>query len=62
MCFLTGSVAMAMRGVYEWLLGIKPTLYGLKIEPCIKNAEAEFEYLGKKYMMKIENGKVDLKA
>lgn len=62
MCFLTGSVAMAMRGVYEWLLGIKPTLDGLKIEPCIKNAEAEFEYLAKRYCIKIENGEVCLKC
>ena len=62
MCFLTGSVAMAMRGVYEWLLGIKPTLDGLEIKPCLPKSmtdvEVEFEYLGEKKSIKIVNGEV----
>ncbi|MBQ8869233.1 MAG: hypothetical protein IJ027_05925 [Oscillospiraceae bacterium] len=58
MCFLTGSVAMAMRGVYEWMFGIKPTLDGIEFSPCLpesmKTADAEFEYLGKKHTLKID--------
>jgi len=61
-CFLTGSVAMAMRGVYEWMFGIRPTLYGLEIAPCLPEgmttAEAEFEYMGKKLTLKIDGAKV----
>lgn len=58
MCFLTGSVAMAMRGVYEWFAGIKPCLDGLELEPCLpkdmKEIEVTFEYLRKNFTMKIE--------
>lgn len=35
LCFLTGSVAMAVRGVYEWLMGIQPALDGLYLNPCL---------------------------
>ncbi len=62
MCFLTGSVAMAMRGVYEWMLGIKPNLDGLEIKPCLPKSmtdvEVEIEYLGEKKKIKIVNGEV----
>ena len=62
MCFLTGSVAMAMRGVYEWMLGIKPCLDGLEIAPCMPKGmdsiEAKFEYLNKTYSLEIKNEKV----
>lgn len=64
MCFLTGSVAMAMRGVYEWMLGIKPCLDGLEIDPCLSKrmpaVEVKFEYLGKGYELKIENQVITL--
>ena len=57
MCFLTGSVAMAMRGVYEWFAGIKPCLDGLELDPCIPadmpEFEVRFEYLGKQYTMEL---------
>lgn len=56
MCFLTGSVAMAMRGVYEWLAGIRPCLDGLELEPCIpesmREIEVSFEYLSERFTMK----------
>lgn len=62
MCFLTGSVAMAMRGVYEWMLGIKPCLDGLEIDPCLPKgmpaAEVTFEYLHKPCALKIEGRKI----
>ncbi len=61
MCFLTGSVAMAMRGVYEWMLGIKPTLDGIEIDPClpssISNAEIKFDYLGNAHVLNLSGGK-----
>lgn len=61
-CFLTGSVAMAVRGVYEWMMGIQPTLDGLELAPCLpsdmKTAEADFEYMGKTHNLKIEGDKV----
>lgn len=61
-CFLTGSVAMAMRGVYEWMMGIQPTLDGLELAPCLpsdmKTAEADFEYKGATHNLKIDGDKV----
>lgn len=61
-CFLTGSVAMAMRGVYEWMLGIKPTLDGLTIDPCLpkdmEQVEASFTYMGRLRNIRIEKQKV----
>ncbi len=64
MCFLTGSVAMAMRGVYEWMAGIRPVLDGLEIEPCVpadmKNVDVEFEYMDKTHTLKITGDKVFL--
>lgn len=33
--FLTGSVAMCARGIYEWLCGIEPVPGGLEISPCM---------------------------
>ena len=58
MCFLTGSVAMALRGVYEWFAGLRPCLDGLEIEPCIPTClhgtVVVFEYLDNSYTMKID--------
>lgn len=34
MCFLTGTTAMAIRLVYDWMLGIRPELDRLVIDPC----------------------------
>lgn len=62
MCFLTGSVAMATRGVYEWMFGIRPVLDGIEFSPCLpenmKSAKAQFEYLGKSHTIEIDDGKV----
>lgn len=58
MCFLTGSVAMAMRGVYEWMFGIRPTLDGLEIAPCLpdtmKDVSVNVCYKGKKLKIEIK--------
>jgi len=59
MTFLTGTVAMAIRGVYEWMMGIQPTLDGLMLDPCLpnsfENVKVHFEYRGKPFEMRIEN-------
>jgi hypothetical protein len=57
--FLTGSIAMGLRLVYDWMLGIKPVLEGLAIDPCIpsgfKTLNACFCYRGKPIRMEIDN-------
>lgn len=59
MTFLTGSVAMAERGVYEWMMGIKPTLSGLAIDPCLpaglKTATVTFLYQNREFCMTINH-------
>jgi len=61
MTFLTGSVAMAQRGIWEWMLGIKPALDGLVIEPVLpcgmKHINVEFKYRDNKFNMLIKTGK-----
>lgn len=50
--FLTGSIAMAERAVYRWMLGIVPELEELKICPCLKKGKtdirANFSIRGKR--------------
>lgn len=62
MCFLTGSVAMAMRGVYEWLLGVKPCLDGIEFLPClpktVDNVTAAITYRGREISLRFGEGKI----
>ena len=55
---------MAMRGVYEWFVGIKPCLDGLELQPCIPDSmmgtEVMFEYLNKNYIMKLDERGITL--
>ncbi len=57
--FLTGSIAYAMRMIYSWMLGIRPTMDALAIDPCIpagfKKLSAKFEYLGRSCELTISN-------
>lgn len=57
--FLTGSVAMAERGVYEWMAGIQPALDGLVIDPCIPanmpKLSISFYYRGRRVHLTVEN-------
>ena len=50
--FLTGSVAMLERSVYNWMFGVRYTLDGLQIKPCLPkeyaNSGIELDYKGKK--------------
>ncbi len=62
MYFLTGSIAMGVRGVYEWIFGVKPTLRGLEVSPCLadwmEDVSYDFYYLGKKMRVEIKNKEV----
>ncbi|HMB01652.1 MAG TPA: hypothetical protein VKS21_11755, partial [Spirochaetota bacterium] len=57
--FLTGSISMALRAIYDWMLGIKPMLDGLSLDPVLPEefdkVKTEFKYLGKTVMLKINN-------
>lgn len=57
--FLTGSTGYGVRIVYEWMLGIKPALAGLVIDPCLPQeftaCSAEFPYAGKRVLLRIEH-------
>lgn len=54
--FLTGSVAMLERSVYNWLFGIRFTLDSLYIKPCLpkeyENSEITLKYLDKNLKVK----------
>lgn len=54
--FLTGSVAMLERSVYNWVFGVRFTLDCLQIKPCLPkeyaNSEIAFEYMDKKVIVK----------
>ncbi len=54
--FLTGSVAMLERSIYNWVFGVRFTLNGLRIKPCLPkeyaNSEITFEYVGNKVNVK----------
>lgn len=39
--YLTGSIAMAQRAVYRWMLGIVPELEELKVIPCLKKGKTD---------------------
>ena len=47
---MTGSVAMLERSVYNWLFGVRFTLDGLQIKPCLPkeyaNSQIVLPYLG----------------
>ena len=47
--FLTGSVAMLERSVYNWMFGVNFTLNSLKIKPCLpkeyENSQITMKYL-----------------
>lgn len=67
MPFLTGTVAMSERLVYNWIVGIGYSTEGLLLSPCIsgrfERVETEFCYDGKKIRLEIENsGKKSGKA
>lgn len=59
--FLTGSIAMALRAVYDWMFGIKPQIDGLLIDPCLppdfEDVSVQFRYLDKQVSLNIIRNK-----
>lgn len=59
MTFLTGSTAYAIRMIYDWLCGIRPTLDGLVVDPCLPrdfhDVSASFRYLDRTVHVNIRN-------
>lgn len=59
MTFLTGSTAYAIRMVYDWLCGVRPTLDGLAIDPCLpshfRDVAVSIRYLGRTVRIAIRN-------
>ena len=57
--FLTGSVAMLERAVYNWMFGVRFTLDGLYVKPCLPkeyaNSEITFQYLGENLKIKFKS-------
>lgn len=57
--FATGSIAYALRLAYDWMLGIRPGLRGLVVDPCVpstwQEAEAQIRYLGREVRIHISN-------
>lgn len=57
--FLSGSISTAMRNVYRGLIGFRPGLEDLVIDPCIPAAwpqvAAEVPFLAGRYRIEIEN-------
>jgi cellobiose phosphorylase len=58
--FLTGSVAMALRMAYNWMLGIRPGLGALELSPCAATAlgaiTAKFTLRGKPVTLALKPG------
>jgi cellobiose phosphorylase len=57
--WLTGTAAWAYLAATQWLLGVRPTYQGLRIDPCIPRAWEGFSafrrYRGAKYDIHVEN-------
>ncbi len=57
--FLTGTVAMAVRIVYNYLFGITPTPFGIEISPCLTKdmdgAKVIYNYNGKRIRFSYKN-------
>ena len=53
MSWITGTAGWLYRSLSEFILGIKPTFYGLKIEPCMSDewngVKAERKFRGETY-------------
>jgi len=57
--WLTGTASWMYVAATQYILGVKPTLHGLKIDPCIPSSwdsfEVEREYRGCRYIIKVKN-------
>ena len=59
--FLSGSISTAMRNVYQGLIGFRPELDAVIVDPCLpakwKKATASITFLGGTYTIQIRNPK-----
>jgi cellobiose phosphorylase len=57
--WLTGTAAWVYQAATQWLLGVRPTYHGLRIDPCIPRAWERFtilrRYRGAGYDIHVEN-------
>ena len=57
--WLTGTAAWTFVNVSQYILGVIPTLQGLKIDPCIPHDLAGFtvtrQYRGATYIIEVDN-------
>jgi cellobiose phosphorylase len=57
--WITGSAAWFYRACLDWILGVRPTLDGLLIDPCIpkewKSFEVKRTFRGAVYQIKVKN-------
>ena len=55
----TGTAAWMYRVAYDWILGVRPTYAGLKIDPCVpaawKSFKTERVYRGCRYLIEVNN-------
>ena len=62
--FLTGTVAMAFRAIYQWMFGIQPEFGGLSFRPVLKEAlngsKVIYNYNGKKLNITFIKGDKEL--
>lgn len=55
MPFLTGSIAMAIRAVYEWMFGLKVNLDSLEIKSCFKT-----DYINRNVKLKLRDKNLNI--
>lgn len=57
--WLTGTAAWTFTSISQYILGIQPTLYGLKVDPCIPDTMEAFDcqriYRGVTYNIHVDN-------
>jgi hypothetical protein len=57
--FLSGTISTALRNCYQGLVGFRPGLHTLIIDPCLPRAwdglTAEFPFLGGRYTLTVHN-------
>jgi len=55
----TGTAAWMYRVAYDWMLGVRPTYGGLRIEPCVppewRSFKIERVFRGCRYLIEIQN-------
>jgi cellobiose phosphorylase len=59
--FLSGTIATAMRNVYQGVIGFRPNINYLSIDPCVpsswKNFSAKITFMGGQWEIKVRNPK-----